>query len=313
VSEKKFLFFPFLRADLAGGSMHLMKVKRSTIWAAVAVTATVLATPSMQGAIIIPTSGWAVHNGTSVVGAGGTSSPTFTPADDQLTVMSPFSDIELENVGDYITLKADLTISGRTGPPVTNANSMNTQLRIGLFNGPAGAIVGPPTPDVPNHGIIIEYSNAGGLLRAQKSNTEPNPFINIPAGNNINNAIHTGGSIQGANPTPISIELTLTRANAGTLDISGEISGMDGANPYQSVYSFNGYVPTGVGFSFNRVGFHFGNNTNATSASLTNARIETNVPEPGTGILLAIVVGSVLTGGPRAPRGARAGISFMAA
>jgi hypothetical protein len=264
-----------------------MKVTLRSIWPAVAMIAAVLVAPAVQGAIIIPTSGWAVHNGTSVVTAGGTSSPTFTPADDQLTVMSPFADIELLNVGDYITLKGDLTISGRTGTPVTNPNSMNTQLRIGLFNGPAGPIVGPPTPDVPNHGIIIEYSNAGGLLRAQKSNTEPNPFINIPAGNNINNATHTGGSIQGANPTPISIELTLTRAAGDTMDIAGTISGMDGANPYQSVYSFNGYVPTGVGFSFNRVGFHFGNNTNAASASLTNARIETNVPEPCAVLLAA--------------------------
>lgn len=233
-----------------------------------------------------PVTGWEVHNGSSVVTDGGTNTPTFTPADDNLTVMGTFPEVELANDGDFVTVSTTLTLETRTG--ATGLNALNTQLRIGLFDGPAGPVV---ADDVPNLGIIIEYNRNGGLIREQADSTQTNPF-NLPV--NIGNGTSEDDAIQGADIGPVDFELTLTR-NAGKLDISGKISGTDSVNgnPYLATYSAPGYTPTAVGFTFDRVGFAFRNNVNAPSGTLHDVIIL--VPEPcSCTMAVTMLVGGVL-------------------
>jgi len=270
-----------------------MKVNRNQMLAPVIAMAIVAAGSLANAAIINPVTGWAVHNGSSTVTNGGTNSPTFTAADN-ITVMGTFPDVELADDGDYVTVSTTLTVATRT----TNlsANSLNTQLRLGLFEGPAGAVVGPPTPDTPNLGIIIEYTNdapaaaSRRLIREQTSSVQTNPFtspINIG-----NGGADTGNdSIQGANIGPVLFTLTLTKMG-GNLDITGQISGTDSVsgNPYQSNFSLLGYTPAAVGSNFNRVGFFFGGNVDGTDGgTLNNVTITTNVPEPSSCLLAAVI------------------------
>jgi hypothetical protein len=131
--------------------------------------------------------GWVVHNGTSTVTDGGTNAPTFTAADN-IVVMAPFSTISLASDGEQITASTTLTINNRSGG--VGVNTLNTQLRIGLFSGPAGVVV---ANDQNNLGFIIEYSNvvAGGLIREQQTATQANPF-NSPA--NLGNGVQDSGA-----------------------------------------------------------------------------------------------------------------------
>ena len=147
-------------------------------------------------------------------------------------------------------------------------------MRIGLFDGPAGAVA---LEDTPNLGFIIEYSRTGGLIREQADSAQTNPF-NSPT-TDIGSGTSSGTeAIQGADIGPVDFEMTLTR-NSGLLDITGKISGTDSVsgNPYLATYSALGYAST-VGFDFNRVGFAFRNNVNAPSGTLNNVTIIT--PEP---------------------------------
>ena len=278
-------------------------LNRNWAWAPIVAIA-VFGPASLAHGTTIPVTGWDVHNGTATVTDGTTNSPSFKPADDSLVVMAPFGDIPLLNDGDYVTLNATLNLGMRnsSGDSV-GETGLNTQLRIGLFDGPAGAVA---ADDFANPGFIIEYSDApaGGLIREQTSLTQTNPFVSPT---NIGNGVQDSGDdhIQGTDIGPVDFTLTLTR-NSGMLDISGQISGTDStnSNPYLSTYSVTGYAP--VSFAYNRVGFFFGprvdgdkNTTDSNfTGTLNDVTVTTNVPEPGCGVLFALFAlgGVVMTG-----------------
>jgi hypothetical protein len=248
-------------------------------------------------AAVIPVTGWAVHNGTSTVG-GTAAVPTFTPADN-ITLMAPFDPVALLNDGDFIEGTTTLTLNDRTANTATN--NLNTQLRIGLFNGPAGAVA---ASDIPNLGFIIEYANtalaSGPLIREQTNATQVAPFVN-PTNIGVGTP-DANDSIQGANPGPVTLTLRLTR-DGNALDLSGTISGTDSVsgNPVVGTYALDNHVPLSGTFTFNRIGLFLGPNTDATSADLSNTAV-TTIPEPAA---LALV-GAALSVGLLARRRARA-------
>jgi hypothetical protein len=268
-----------------------MKLVRQLQFTTMAIAWVALATAAQAASI----TGWMVHNGTSTVG-GTASNPTFTAGDD-MTAMAPFSDVTLANDGDYIEATTTLTLDTRTG---TGVNTLNTQLRFGIFDDSVNATL--TAGDAPNVGYIIEYSNllAGGLIREQASTIQTSPF-NSPT--NIGNGTQDSGadSIQGANPGPVVFTLRLTR-NSGKIDLTGSISGTDSVsgNPYLSNYSLTGYTPTifpaNGPFTFNRVGVFLGPNANAATASLADSNV-TFVPEPASFVLVlaALVSGAAIS------------------
>ncbi len=271
-----------------------MKVKPN--FASVSIAAiVVIGQASLTYGASMPVTGWVIHNGTGSVDSPGTNSPSFTPADNSLVAMAPFEGVQLLNDGDFVKVKATLSLETRSGDSV-NETGLNTQVRIGLFDGPAGPVVGS---DFPNTGIIIEYSDvpAGGLIREQTSLTQVNPFVSPT---NIGNGIQDSGDdhIQGTDIGLMTFELMLTR-NAGLLDINGQISGTDSAtgNPYVSTYMLSGYSP--VGFNYDRVGFFFGprvdGNLGTTNPDFTATlgNVVVSVPEPST----CWCVASMLLGG----------------
>jgi hypothetical protein len=262
-----------------------MKVKRNFVWTAAAIAVIAAGTPLARGAIISgPITGWNVHNGTTTVG-GPPPAPTFAPGDN-ITVMAPFDNIRLRQDGDFLEVEFTLTMSNRTAN--TGVNALNTQLRMGLFEGPAGPIV---AGDVPNLGLIIEYTNqaAGGLIREQFDPAQPAPFVSP---NNLGNGTADSDSISGANPPPVTFKMRLTR-NGGEIDLLGSIAGGNHA----ATYILNGHssatFPMNGQFDFNRVGLFLGNNVDATVATIIDARFTTNVPEPAVLTLAA----SALLGG----------------
>jgi hypothetical protein len=264
-----------------------MKWKRNMAWPAFAATLVAMSASWAQGAIMHDVEGWVVHGGSSAVSDGGTNSPTFTPADGNITVLGTFPAVQLANDGDFVTATTTLTLTTRTG---TGVNALNTQLRFGLFGGPAGPVV---ASDGPHRGIWFEYSNAGGLVReVDPAQTDPFVFPIAEAGNLDPDA--EGDSIQGADIGPVDFELTLTRSG-GNLVITGQISGTDSVsgNPFLSVIDpaiVHAPVASGFNFDFNRVGFAFRNNVNAANGgTLNDVVVTTNVPEPGSWLLAALV------------------------
>jgi hypothetical protein len=258
-----------------------------------------------QGATI-PVTGWAVHNQStpaSVVTDAGTNSPTFTPADQALTVLGTFPNVELANDGDFIKASTTLMMSNRFGN--TGVNALNTQLRFGIYKGPDGPVT---LQDIPNVGVFVTYANnvaaqdPNRRLRELTGTTNINPFsgtadISGSAGPDTDN-----DSIQGANPGPVYFEMVMTR-NAGKLDITAQISGTDPVTTRQAIWNYTatGYDPVNIGTVFNRVGFFFGNNTDAPSATLANVTI-TTIPEPASLLLAAgLTFGSLFTRKRRAP------------
>jgi len=264
-----------------------MKISRNLGYAAFVAMAMAWQASSACGAVVIPVTGWAVHNGTSTVTNGGTNSPTFTAADN-ITVMGTYAPITLFKNGDSIKVSTTLNLATRTTN--TGLNALNTQLRIGLFDGPGagGAVV---VNDIPNTGFIIEYSNvaAGGLIRRQSSLTQTNPFT-TPT--DIGNGVQDTGadSLRGANVGPVLFELMLTR-NGSLIDLSGKSSGNDSSNsnPYSSTYTALGQALAPNGFVFDRVGFFFGGNVDGPNGTLNNVNITAAIPEPGSFIVFAIV------------------------
>jgi hypothetical protein len=117
----------------------------------------------------IPVTGWVVHNGTSTVSNGGTNSPTFAGADN-ITVMGTFAPVELLNTGDSVKVSTTLTMDTRTAN--TGTNSLNTQLRIGLFDGPGAA-----DPVVAN-----DILTPATLLNTPTTR-QPKPIGDLSAGN----------------------------------------------------------------------------------------------------------------------------------
>ncbi len=117
--------------------------------------------------------------------------------------------------------------------------------------------------DFPNVGFTIEYTNAaaGGLAREQTSLLKPIPFTSPTS---INNGTQdaNAGSIQGANPGPVTFTIKLTR-NGGVLDMVGSISGTDSVTslPYLSNFGWTGTrhnLPLNGEFTFNRLGIFLG-------------------------------------------------------
>jgi len=265
--------------------------KRNVMCTAIVALA-IFASGSMgRAAVVIPVTGWVVHNGpgTSTVSSAGTNTPTFGTADD-ITAMGKFGLHELLHDGDFVSLTTTLTVGTRTTN--TGVNALNTQLRIGLFDGPAGNI---GVADFPDKGFIIEYSNlaTGGLIREQTSATQTSPFTSPT---NIGNGVQDSGgdSIRGANIGNVLFELTLTR-NSGKLDITGKISGTDSSNgnPYLSTYSKLGFTTST--FSCNRAGFFFGPQVDGVNGgTLHDVNIMTNVPEQSSWAVAAVVTAAGL-------------------
>ncbi len=279
-----------------------MKLIRNLIGNTI-VTFAIGAAVSTARADLIPVSGWIVHNGTSTVG-GTASDPTFTAADN-ITVMAPFSDVTLANDGDFVEGKTTLTVNARTGG--VGANTLNTQLRFALLD---DSVNGTTTAgDAPNLGFTMEYTNlvAGGLMREQSNAAQTSPFTSPPT--TITNGTQDSGtdSIQGANPGPVTFDLTLTR-NGGKIDLAGTISGTDSVsgNPYVANFAYTGWssatFPADGAFTFNRMAVFMGDGVNATSASLADSQVIT-IPEPA-----SIILANVLAiGGLLVARGARRG------
>ena len=275
-----------------------MQASRIAAVPLVAAALAVTAWASTARAAVISVSGWAVHNGTSTAG-GTASNPTFT-AGDNITLMAPFNPVALLNNGDFIEGTTTLTLNNRTAN--TGTNNLNTQLRIGLFNGPAGAVV---ANDVPNLGFIIEYANtalaSGPLIREQTNAAQTAPFVNPT---NIGVGTADSDSIQGQTPGPVTLTLRLTR-DGSALDLSGTISGTDSVsgNPVVVTYALDNHVPVSGTFTFNRIGLFLGPNTDATSAELSNTTV-TTIPEPAALALGASLLGGMLMRRRRARTGA---------
>jgi hypothetical protein len=271
-------------------------MKKNILMKPAIVALALVAPATLVHAGTVPVTGWIVHNGTSSVG-GTAGAPTFT-AGDNITVMAPFSDVTLANDGDFVEGTTTLTMNTRTG---TGVNTLNTQLRLGLFDDSVNGTLS--ASDFPNIGFIIQYSNvaAGGLINEQQNLTQISPFTSPT---NIGNGSQDSGadSIQGANPGPVTFTMRLTR-NAGKIDLTGSISGTDSVstNQYLSSFAVSGYsstnFPANGSFTFNRIGLFLGDNVNATSASLANSSVTTNdvVPEPSSLVLaIGIAVGGML-------------------
>jgi hypothetical protein len=261
-----------------------MQVKRNRYALGSVVAFAVFAWASVASAAVAPVTGWMVHNGTATVG-GTASDPTFTPGDN-ITVMAPFDDVTLANVGDFVTGTTTLSFDGRTANTATN--NLNTQLRFGLFSSTNATLT---AGDAPNLGFIIEYTNESPvdpanrrLIREQTNTIQTAPFVSPT---NIGNGTADVGndSIQGANPGLVTFTLTLTRSSATTIDLTGTISGTDSLslNPYIGNYSLSNIAATN--FTFNRIGLFLGGNADAPVASLSDSSITTE-PEP-TGLAFA--------------------------
>jgi hypothetical protein len=243
-----------------------------------------------NAAVVIPVTNWGMHNGSGSVNApiSAPNSPTITPGDNNV-VMGAFAPITLLKTGDSIKVSAKLTTANRTAN--TGVNALNTQLRIGLFDGP-GSGTTPTLNDLPNTGYIIEYSNAagGGLIRRQDNNTtQTNPFTSPT---NVGNGVQDSGadSIQSANIGQVLFELMLTR-NGNLINLSGLISGADpvSGNPYSSTFTANNLALAPNGFVFDRMGFFFGGNVDAPNATLGEVTITAVIPEPGSFIVFSLI------------------------
>jgi hypothetical protein len=262
-------------------------------------------------AAIIPVTGWVAHNQSSpvtLITNDTTNSPTMTPADQALTVMGTFPSVNLANDGDFIKLSLTLQMSNRTGN--TGVNALNTQLRMGLFKGPDGAVT---SLDVPNVGAFVTYANnvvaqeVNRKIREQGNASSVNPLSNTADISDPSTQDVDGDSIQGANPGPVYFELVFTR-NAAKLDLMAQISGTDSVTtrPFLINFSKTGYDPVNFGFTYNRAAFFFGNNTDAPAATLSNVNVETNVvPEPASLFLaIAAIAGSIMNTSRRSKKNA---------
>jgi hypothetical protein len=145
--------------------------------------------------------------------------------------------------------------------------------------------------------MIIEYSNAGGLIREQQSTSQTNPF-NSPT-NTGSTGTPSGGSIQGADPNPAVFSMTLYRIG-NALNLTGSITGQDNVSmqPIASSFTLTNWTP--ITFTFDRVGFFFSNNAIAASTALGNVTVTTgtiDVPESRYGMLsVSLLMGIILTG-----------------
>ena len=138
-----------------------------------------VALPLQVNAGTIPVTDWVVHNtnGSITVTNANTNSPSFKAADvasDVMSLMAPFSAVTLANDGDFIKLTASLAIANRSG---TGVNTLNTHLRLGLFDGPGAPVVAGDSPD---YGFIAQYARRVVFLSAPLKT--PHPLFQQPNG-----------------------------------------------------------------------------------------------------------------------------------
>jgi hypothetical protein len=257
------------------------------------------------GDVVVPVTGWVVHNGTgSFAGSSSsTNSPALAVADNQ-TIMAPFAGFKLQNDQDFVKVTATLALGSRTSN--LNANNLNTQLRIGLFQGTNPTIA---AGDSGYNGFLTTYSNqlasgSYGNLGEQTNSGQTSPLTNFSVvGTAPSAGTDVGGdTISGANPISADFVLTLTR-NGSNLDIHSEVNSAQ--FNYSQVADFTGYTPQTPGFDFNtftlnRVGFFFGNNVDGVNGgSLNDVNVTFGnlaaVPESPFGMLfLALVLGGAV-------------------
>jgi hypothetical protein len=266
-----------------------------------------VAASAVHADVVVPLdpSGWVFHNQTGTVG-GTLNSPTFTPtADNAVAVMARFSPVQLVNNGDFIEVSLILKLGTRSGDSL-GAGGLNTGLRIGLFNGPSGAI---NANDTGNLGILAQYMNTGGLVQEQTNSAGTNPFQSPTLATIGSGGADVGGdSLRGATVGDAVFDLKLT-LNAGKYDVTGQISGTDSSNghAYSSTINLPGYTPSTLGFDFNRVGFFFGNKADGDStqavanftSTLSNLSVMTNItaiPESSLGVLMIALAGAGTAG-----------------
>jgi hypothetical protein len=156
--------------------------------------------------------------------------------------------------------------------------------------------------DLPNYGIFAQYanSNQGHLKVFEQSSASAADPMNPPPGVTIGEQPATvtvdpeNDAIQGANPTA-AYEMTITRTG-GNLAITGSISGGSYLSSFNIPAFSSATFPANGSFTFDRVGFHLGNNVNAaTGSTFSSVTVETNVvPEPAS-LLLVIAAVTVST------------------
>lgn len=289
-----------------------MQAKHLLMVAAMAATALTFEVHHTRGDVVTPVTGWVVHNGSSGFSGAtaATNSPVVVPADNLVQVMAAFSAVQLINDGDFVTLKLRLTMPVVRAGDSLGANSLNTQLRVGLFNG--GSTVS--FEDTGMTGFYFEYSNQMAAASYGNARELTNTATNSPlaSGNTIgtppSGGTTNGNSISGANFPATDFELTLTK-NGSNVDFAGSISAP--TVPYTQAFNILNYAPAAAGFdhTFNRVGFFFGprvdgnlGTTNANfTAVLNDVTVTTGnvnaIPESPYGILaVAIIMGAVLGG-----------------
>jgi hypothetical protein len=271
-----------------------MNCKRGIRTALVATMALVAVGNEARADLVLPVADWALHNGTGTVG-NSTNSPTFSVADNN-TFMGRFANVLLSNAGDFVSLSATLNVNTRTNDNL-GPNSLNTQLRLGLFNGPDSAVA---LMDSPNLGFLIEYSNTsgGGRISTQTNTSQKSPLTNA---NIVGNGSPDAGddTLQGADLGPVGFQLKLSRNASGMIDLTGAISGTDSTNghPYAANFAQGNLDASVIGFAFDRVGFFFGDKVDGVNgATLSDVNITTNVaavPESrfGMGLIAVITCG----------------------
>src|SRR5690349_11174148 len=96
---------------------QLMMAKRSVMGMLIVTFACAWQTPFANGAVVIPVTGWIVHNGpgtsTLTTPPGSPNTPTFGSADN-ITTMGKFGLQELLHDGDFVKLTTTLTVGNRT-------------------------------------------------------------------------------------------------------------------------------------------------------------------------------------------------------
>lgn len=240
--------------------------------------------PAQSVGATIPVENWVAVVGSASVSNSTSSSPSFAPSGSATTiggnqVIGIFERISLAD-GDHIRASGTVYLE-RTGSQLENDNQMNTQIRIGLFEGDETVPLATG-----NNGIIAEYR---GPLRQIDDPTQAGPFGAAAMNDGFGDSgIPVGEFIKGT-PVSASFDLLITR-DGNNLDITSTITNGSNYTQHHSVEDYAPLLATGFDFSFNRVGFLLGANASATLAQLQNVTVTTNVPEPVLGIsLLAIL------------------------
>ena len=142
-------------AEESGGSVHLMKVKRKFVGRQSASRRLSRGVHEHRAHIITLTSRPVGPSTTapSTLSAAAAADPTFTPGDNILS-WEPFPNIELPQRRRLCSLDDDIHTWQRRRR-TAGANAFNTQLRVGLFDGPDGAVVATRRSQISV--FIIEY------------------------------------------------------------------------------------------------------------------------------------------------------------